>query len=201
MNRDPLAEHFARRRIDRARYLAREFQKHFAIADKRRPVDLERERPDDQSAAWKWLAKAYRALGADESALVNDALIRSRTTKQIMESRGRTGPEWEPYFAKRVWECLGTLAVVYGFEREKKIRASGTKTQTLARNNKTWMGCSGSNASSAEIPHLRQASIRPPDRPIGGRNCPAMEMPTPPSDHTPLGWRRRHRDAAERNGS
>ena len=36
---DPLADRFARGRIDEAQFLAgREFQKHFAIADKRRPA-------------------------------------------------------------------------------------------------------------------------------------------------------------------
>jgi hypothetical protein len=43
--RDPLAEHLARGRIDQAQFrAAREFQKHFALADKRQPVDLEQER-------------------------------------------------------------------------------------------------------------------------------------------------------------
>jgi hypothetical protein len=41
--RDPLADHFARGRIDMAQFRAgREFQKHFALADKRRPVDDEK---------------------------------------------------------------------------------------------------------------------------------------------------------------
>ena len=59
-------------------------------------------------------------------------LIRARTAKQIAAARGLTGQEWERYFAKRFWECLNTLAVVYGFSSgEKKIRASGAKTQII----------------------------------------------------------------------
>ena len=83
-------------------------------------------------AAWKWLAKAYRQLGKDGSALVHDALINARTTRQIAESRGKTGLQWEKFFSMRLRECLNTLAAVYGFSREeKKIRASGTKTQII----------------------------------------------------------------------
>ena len=39
-------------------------------------------------------------------------LIHAMTTKQIT---GMAGQELERYFAKRLWECLNTLAVVYGF--------------------------------------------------------------------------------------
>ena len=146
MNRnpyDPLADHFARGRIGQAQFWAgREFQEHFGIADRRSEdraytLDhLERERPgtltDDQLAAWKWLAKCYRQLGADGSALVHDVLVRAMTAKQIVESRGRTGQEWERYFTRRFWECLNTLAAVYGFsKREKRIRVSGAKTQII----------------------------------------------------------------------
>ena len=69
-------------------------QRHFAVADKRRPAALEREQPnnltENQLAAWKALARCYRALGADGSALVNDVLIDAKTAKQIAELRGRT---------------------------------------------------------------------------------------------------------------
>jgi hypothetical protein len=109
---DPLADHFARGRIDEAQYAAgREFQKHFAIADKRR-LDAP---TDSQDAAWKSLAKCYRALGADGSALVNDVLIDAKTTKQIAESRGKTGLDWERYFVRRFRECLNCLVLVFGF--------------------------------------------------------------------------------------
>ena len=43
---DPLADHLARGRIDQDQYRAgREFQKHFALADKRRPADFEQQQP------------------------------------------------------------------------------------------------------------------------------------------------------------
>ena len=64
--------------------------------------------------------------------MIHDALIRSMTTRQIAESRGKTGLQWEKFFSMRLRECLNTLAAVYGFSREeKKIRASGTKAQII----------------------------------------------------------------------
>jgi hypothetical protein len=87
-------ERWIRAWIDQAQFLAgREFQRHFEIADKRRPADLQRVRPgnlaDEQLAAWKAQVRCYRALGADGSALVNDVLIDAKTTKQIVESRAK----------------------------------------------------------------------------------------------------------------
>ena len=103
-------EHFARRRIDQAQFRAgREFRKHHGMAC-----------CGQGAAAEKWLAKCRVELGEDGLALVHDALIRSMTTKQIMESRGRTRPEWERYFTKRVRECLSTLVEVYGFATRGK---------------------------------------------------------------------------------
>jgi hypothetical protein len=120
---DPLADHLARGRIDMAQFRAgREFQRHFEVADKRRPANLERQRPDtltaEQLAAWKWLAKCYQQLGLDGSAIVCGMLIRSMTTRQIAEARGKPGPQWEKFFSMRLRECLNTLAVVYGFSNE-----------------------------------------------------------------------------------
>ena len=115
MTHDPLADHFARGRIDMAQFRAgREFQKHFAIADNSGRTNL----ADDQLAAWKTLARCYRALGANGSALVNDVLVNARTTRQIAESRSKTGQDWERYYVRRLRECLGTLAEVYGFSNE-----------------------------------------------------------------------------------
>ena len=140
---DPLADHFARRRIDMAQFMAgREFQKHFRIADRRsedrkaRGITIGFEWPDaltaDQQAVWKWLAKCYQQLGKDGCAIVHDALIDGKTTKQIAESRGKTGLDWERFYARRLWECLATLAEVYGFANGgKRIRASGTKMQII----------------------------------------------------------------------
>ena len=99
--RDPLAGHLSRGHIDRAQYLAgEEFRKHVAA---------------DNTEARKWLAKAYRELGQDGSALLHDMLIRGMTAREIAASRGLAGTGWEKYFARRLRECLTSLAMVYGF--------------------------------------------------------------------------------------
>jgi hypothetical protein len=130
---DPLADRFSRGYIDQAQFDAgREFQRHFGIAERgpravqwSEAVDGDPPREnltDGQLIAGKWLSKCYRKLGADGSALVHDMLIHAMTAKKIAESRGMAGQDWEKYFAKRLWECLNTLALVYGFsngEREK----------------------------------------------------------------------------------
>jgi hypothetical protein len=119
---DPLADHRARGRITEAQYLAgREFQRHFIIADKRRPADLERAQPDglsgEQLAAWRWLSKCYRQLGLNGSSIVCGMLIDGMSIKQIAEARGMAGEE--RYFSRRLGECLSSLAVVFGFTVEK----------------------------------------------------------------------------------
>ena len=48
-------------------------------------------------------------------------LISAMTTKQIAESRGMAGQEWERYFTKRLGECLNCLAVVYGFSNGSRM--------------------------------------------------------------------------------
>jgi hypothetical protein len=123
---DPLADHLSRGHIDQAQYLAgREFQKHFQIAE-RGPRAVQWTDAVDgglphepltsaQLMAGKWLAKCYRKLGADGSALVNDMLISNVTAKQIAEARGLSGREWARYYSKRFLECLNTLASVFGF--------------------------------------------------------------------------------------
>ena len=68
----------------------------------------------------------------DGSSIVCDALVSGKTTRQIAEARGKAGLQWEKFFSMRLRECLNTLAAVYGFSnREKKIRASGTKAQII----------------------------------------------------------------------
>lgn len=123
---DPLADHLARGHIDQAQYLAgREFQKHFQIAE-RGPRAVQWTDAVDgglphepltsaQLLAGRWLAKAYRKLGADGSALTNDMLIHAMTARQIAEARGLRGQEWPRYYSKRFLECLNTLARVYGY--------------------------------------------------------------------------------------
>jgi hypothetical protein len=139
---DPLADRFSRGFIDQAQFDAgREFQRHFGIAERgpravqmSEAVDGDPPREnltDGQLMAGKWLAKCYRKLGADGSALVHDMLVHAMTAKQISESRGMSGQDWEKYFAKRLWECLNTLAVVYGFATGDKIVQNGTKGLTV----------------------------------------------------------------------
>jgi hypothetical protein len=116
----------------------REFQRHFGIADKRRAVDFELERQGnltaDQLLAWKWLAKCYRALGADGSALINDVLIDAKTARQITESRGKKGLGWERFYNMRLRECLNTLAGVYGFSSVPEVdRTNEAITRPLRR--------------------------------------------------------------------
>lgn len=130
---DPLADHLSRGHIDEAQFQAgREFQRHFGIAERgpravqwTEAVDGDPPREnvtDSQLMAGKWLSKCYRKLGEDGSALVNQMLIHGMTSKQIAVSRGFSGQDWEKFFAKRLWECLNTLAVVYGFSNgEKKL--------------------------------------------------------------------------------
>ena len=113
-NHDPLAAHLARGHITQAQYLAaQEFRKLYAAKAER-------------------LAKPDSELGADGSSIVCDVLIAGMTTRQIATSRGKIGPDWERYYARRLRECLATLAAIYGFSKgEKKIRASGAKTQII----------------------------------------------------------------------
>jgi hypothetical protein len=42
-------------------------------------------------------------------------LIGAMTTRQIAASRGMVGMSWELYFARRLFECLNTLAIVFGY--------------------------------------------------------------------------------------
>ena len=110
---DPLAHHLARKHISRAQYDAgREFQRIFALADKRRPGA---HTTSDQDAAWKAMAQCYRQLGHDGSALINDMLIGGLSAKQVAEARGMKGQQWPLYFARRYFEALNTLAETLGF--------------------------------------------------------------------------------------
>jgi hypothetical protein len=112
---DPLANLFARGRIDEAQYAAgRQFQKHFELADKRRP-----EQPDgladDQVKAWQMLTRCYQTLGQDGSAIVCDVLIHGMSAGEVAKSRGKAGQDGGRFYRMRLQECLRTLAEVYGF--------------------------------------------------------------------------------------
>jgi hypothetical protein len=70
---------------------------------------------DEQLSAGKWLTKAYGALGKDGSVLMHEMLVHNRTARQAAAARGMVGHDWERYFSRRIYECLDTLAVVFGF--------------------------------------------------------------------------------------
>jgi hypothetical protein len=84
VNRDPLTDQFTRGRISSNAQLraGQEFRKLLSIA---------KEGTDDHRAADEALARSYRALGTDGSALVHDMLIDGMTAKQVAEARGLTG--------------------------------------------------------------------------------------------------------------
>lgn len=123
---DPLGWHLARGHIDQAQFEAgRQFQWHFGIAE-RGPravqmmdaVDGDPPREtltDAQIRAGKWLTKCYGALGRDGATLMHEMLIDAKTTRQIAAARGMVGSAWELYFARRLFEALETLSVVFGF--------------------------------------------------------------------------------------
>jgi hypothetical protein len=126
---DPLGDHLARGHIDEAQFAAgREFQRCFGLAEKgpraiqlMEPVDGSpaiETLTDEVLRAGKWLAKCYVALGKDGSGLIHDALIQNMTARQLAAARGMTGPDWERYYARRLYECLNTLAVVFGFSNQ-----------------------------------------------------------------------------------
>jgi hypothetical protein len=123
---DPLADHLARGHIDEAQYLAgREFQKHFQVAERGpramqivEAVDGSPPREtltDEQLKAGKWLAKCYQELGRDGAVLIHDMLVHNMTARQMAYARGMIGADWNRYFARRLFECLDTLAIVFGF--------------------------------------------------------------------------------------
>ena len=123
---DPLADHLARGHIDEAQYQAgRAFQRYFAVAERgpramqiAEAVDASPVREtltDEQLKAGKWLTKCYGALGRDGSTLIHEMLVSNRTTRQIASARGMVGYDWERYFARRLFECLNTLAIVFGY--------------------------------------------------------------------------------------
>ena len=122
---DPLADHLARGHIDEAQFLAgREFQRWFRIAESgpqalqiAEAVDgspIRESLTDERLKASKWLTRCYGELGKHDSVLVHEMLINNRTARQIARSRGVSGSAWETYFARRLFQCLNDLAIVFG---------------------------------------------------------------------------------------
>jgi hypothetical protein len=128
---DPLAGMHARKTIDEAQYWGgRAFQRDFELAE-RGPmaIDPSKEFVDGgmlpepiteaQQKAAKMLARAYRALEQDGSALIHDVLIHAQSYRQIAAARGFSGERWEKFFGMSVHLHLHTLAWVYGFAKER----------------------------------------------------------------------------------
>ncbi len=127
---DPLADLYSRGHIDAAQYEGgRGFQRDFELAE-RGPcaIDPSKEAVDGglmpepiteaQKRAADGLARAFRELGSDGSALMHDFLVDGHTMAGIAARRGLVGRRWDDYFGVRVRECLHSLAFVYGFAKE-----------------------------------------------------------------------------------
>lgn len=124
---DPLADHHARGHIDDAQYQGgRAFQRDFEAAERGpRAIDPGKEAVDggqlpealteSQRRAGRQLARVYRELGADGTALVHDVLVHALTMRRVAEKRDLAGERWERYFGMRFQECLDCLALIYGF--------------------------------------------------------------------------------------
>jgi hypothetical protein len=131
---DPLAGMHARRTIDEAQYWGgRAFQADFEAAERGpRAIDPGKEFVDGgltpepiteaQQRAAVQLARVYRELGPDGSALMHDVLIHAQNYKQIAAARGFSGERWEKFFGMSVHMHLHTLAWVYGFAKEPSGR-------------------------------------------------------------------------------
>lgn len=74
----------------------------------------------DQRNSLLRLNRAERELGADGAALVHDVLIKGLTMREVAEERCLKKQRWTDYFARRLQECLGSLARVYGFATESR---------------------------------------------------------------------------------
>lgn len=101
---DPLSTMYARRRISRPQHLAGlEFRKHHDLAKRGHP------------AAAEALARARQELGEEGFILACVMLIDRMSARQVAATKGKTGVKWETYYSRRSLECLGRLAVTFGF--------------------------------------------------------------------------------------
>jgi hypothetical protein len=98
MPKDPLAHLYARHRISEAQFKAAQAWRHHHA---------------QQAAAAEALSRCHAELGDDGHAIVDAALIRGLSAKQIAEARGMAGQE--RYVSRRLGEALSCLAEVYGF--------------------------------------------------------------------------------------
>ena len=98
--RDPLAHNLARRHIDQPQYLAgREFQN---LAGK------------VNGSQDPLMAKSYRPLGADGTAVAHAMLIGAMSAKEAAASRGLAGLGWEKFYRMRPCSPSSTGSAMVG---------------------------------------------------------------------------------------
>jgi hypothetical protein len=141
LRNDPLANLHARKSIDEAQYQGgRAFQDDFetiergakAVDPSAPYVDCSRgpERVSEAySKAFNRLNEAHAKLGADNSPLAHDVLIRGWTYRQVAEARGFGGERWEKFFGMNFQICLHRLSYVYGFAIEPTGKQRITDTR------------------------------------------------------------------------
>jgi hypothetical protein len=129
---DPLGRLHSHHQVDEAQYRGgRAFQDDWEKAERGpQAVDPGREYVDGgqmrepiterQRKAVLRLNRIERELGADGSALVHEILVLGMTMEQIAQRRGLRSQRWMDYFARRFYECLDRLALIYGFATEKR---------------------------------------------------------------------------------
>jgi hypothetical protein len=129
---DPLGRLHSHHQVDEAQYRGgRAFQDDWEKAERGpQAVDPGREYVDGgqvrepiterQRKAVLRLNRVERELGADGSALVHQVLVLGLTMEQIGQRRGLSSQRWIDYFARRFYECLDRLALIYGFATQKR---------------------------------------------------------------------------------
>jgi hypothetical protein len=129
---DPLGRLHSHHQVDEAQYRGgRAFQDDWEKAERGpQAVDPGREYVDGgqmrepiterQRKAVLRLNRVERELGADGSALVHQVLVLGMTMEQIGQRRGLRSQRWMDYFARRFYECLDRLALIYGFATQKR---------------------------------------------------------------------------------
>jgi GcrA cell cycle regulator len=128
---DPLGRLHSHRQIDEAQYRGgRAFQNDWERAERGpQAVDPTREYVDGvqkrepvtegQRRAVLRLGRVERELGADGAALVHEVLVKGLSMEQVGQRRNLRTQRWRDYFARRFYECLDRLALIYGFATEQ----------------------------------------------------------------------------------
>jgi hypothetical protein len=86
---------------------------------------------DEQIDAFKQMSAAIRALGLEGGALIQSFLDKGLTLHVIADEWGATTARDRDYVGRRVRECLDTLAVLFGYARNKD-RRKGEEQEEIA---------------------------------------------------------------------